>query len=141
MSFQRRQVRWNGIYGRLEQKKVLCDGPNSHRSHAFAQAPAGMTCLTEPAGTDMVKYFQLGSPTLVWEGRVGHGRHGGEAPALWGGPMMSALNFWSFSFKRKGRKTLYFLNETGPNRPVLLQYASSISASPTSLTRTVFDGV
>ena len=38
----------------------------------------------------------VGMPNTVRVGRAGHGRHGGEAPALWGGPMMSALNFWSF---------------------------------------------
>ena len=40
----------------------------------------------------------MGLSTLVWAGRVGHGRHGGEAPALWGGPMMSALILSPFDF-------------------------------------------
>ena len=34
----------------------------------------------------------------------GIGRHGGGALAMCVGPMMSALNFWSFCFKTKGRK-------------------------------------
>ena len=46
---------------------------------------------------------RLGPPTLDRVGRAGHGRHGGEAPALRGGPMMSALILWSFPIKRKGR--------------------------------------
>jgi hypothetical protein len=72
-------------------------GPNRHRSHAFAHKPtAGMTCPLEPA--------PLGTPTLDWVGRVGHGRHGGGASAKCDGPLMSALNFWSFSFKRKGQE-------------------------------------
>ena len=45
-------------------------------------------------------------PTLHWAGRVGHGRHGGEAPALWGGPMMSALILWHFLIKEKVRKVV-----------------------------------
>ena len=40
----------------------------------------------------------MGLSTLVWAGRVGHGRHGGEALALCGGPMMSALILSPFDF-------------------------------------------
>ena len=47
----------------------------------------------------------MGVPTLHRAGCAGHGRHGGGAPAMCGRPLMSALNFWSFSFKRKGQET------------------------------------
>ena len=52
---------------------------------AIAQASVGMTWLlsSNKPGTS--------KPDRVE--RAGHGRHGGEAPALWGGPMMSALTF------------------------------------------------
>ena len=39
-----------------------------------------------------------GTPTLHWVGRAGHGRHGGGAPALCAGPLMSALILSSFDF-------------------------------------------
>ena len=41
---------------------------------------------------------------LKLAGRVGHGRHGGEAPALRGGPMMSALTFCPFLLTGKDKK-------------------------------------
>ena len=44
------------------------------------------------------------TPTPHWVGRVGHGRHGGGASALCGGPLMSALTLWSFPVKRKGQE-------------------------------------
>ena len=34
------------------------------------------------------KVFCVGMPNLVWVGRVGHGRHGGGALAMCGGPMI-----------------------------------------------------
>ena len=60
--------------------KEAGNGSVSHRSLAPPHALAGMTCLTEPAGTEK----------------------------LW------VLN-WDC------QNDIYFLNETGPNRPVLLQ--------------------
>ena len=70
-----------------------------------ALAHVGMTWLQSLPGA--------GTPTLNRIGRAGHGRHGGEASAMWGGPMMSALNFRFLFFKKskirrsqKGRKIL-----------------------------------
>ena len=51
------------------------------------------------------KVFCVGMPNLVRVGRAGHGRHGGGAPALCGGPLMSALTLWSFPVKRKGQES------------------------------------
>ena len=56
----------------------------------------GMTCFPKPA--------ILGTPTLTRVGSVGHGRHGGEALAMWGGPMMSALILSPFLIKEKGQE-------------------------------------
>ena len=36
----------------------------------------------------------------------------GKRPLCVLGPMMSALNFWSFSFKRKGRKKMAAATDT-----------------------------
>ena len=41
-----------------------------------------------------------GLPIFHWVGRAGLGRHGGGAPALCGGPMMSALILWHFDLRR-----------------------------------------
>jgi len=63
---------------------------------ATASANVGMTWLLLPCREakprkSSEKSFQCGKdqPRPGWAGRKG--RHGGEAPALWGGPMMSAL--------------------------------------------------
>jgi len=56
--------------------------------------------------------FTAGCPTLLRDGRagpadMGEGRFDGltDHTRLVRRPMMSALNFWYFSFKRKGQKT------------------------------------
>ena len=61
----------------------------------------------------LLSVSSAGTPTLVWVGRAGRGRHGGGASAKCGCPLMSALNFWSFCFKTKGRK------EPQPQMPAL----------------------
>ena len=60
--------------------------------------------MPKPATTPKEKFTVCGNayPLLGWVWRPG--RHGGGASAMCVRPMMSALNFWSFCFKTKGRK-------------------------------------
>ena len=51
-----------------------CTEWRSHRSQSRALAHVGMTWL--------LSLPSVGAPTLHRVGRAGHGRHGGEAPAL-----------------------------------------------------------
>ena len=62
---------------------------------ARAHVHVGMTWL--------LSSLNAGTPILHWVGCAGPGRHGGEAPALWGGPMMSALILSPFLIKKKGQ--------------------------------------
>ena len=107
----------------MAQKSAAIDAKPTHIP------TAGMTWLLWPAlrigdcGSEAAmtarekhKSPRAGSPTLTRVGRAGHGRHGGEAPALWGGPVMSALTFWSFLVKQKGQKKDGTTAEVKPRR-------------------------
>ena len=54
--------------------------------------------------TRLLRSERIEMPKTDWVGRVGLADMAGKRPLCALGPMMSALNFWSFSFKRKGRK-------------------------------------
>ena len=51
-------------------------------------------------------------PNLVWVGRAGLADMGEGVPALCGGPLMSALNFWSFFSKEKDN-----ISQQSPKKP------------------------
>ena len=87
--------------------KGVCESPAAIE----ALTTVGMTWLLKTAGAPKNKAPQTGLPTLHRAGCAGYGRHGGGAPAMCGRPLMSALNFWSFSFKRKGQKNSPYLHQ------------------------------
>ena len=61
----------------------------------------------------------MGSSKLVQAGHAGHGRHGGGAPALCGGPMMSALILWHFLIKKKGQEKMKSMTASTSIDPLL----------------------
>jgi hypothetical protein len=64
---------------------------------AIARARVGITWL--------LRSERLGIPKLDWVGCAGLADMAGKRPLCASGPMMSALNFWSFCFKTKGQET------------------------------------